>query len=332
MSSAAGSSGDGSSGLEPARHGTEADRPGEIPARGWLEVAKRVKQQIRDDQVPLLAAGVAFYALLALAPALIAVVTVYGLVADPGQIEQQLEPVVEALPADAAEILTEQLRSIADAPAAGLSIGLLVSLLATLWAASSGMQGLIKAVNIAYDEPETRGFVKLRGLALVLTLFAITFTVIAIGLIAVLPAALGALGLGGVGEAALRWGRWPLLALIVIAGLAAVYRYAPDRDNPRWIWVSWGAVVATVLWLVGSALFSFYVSNFGNYNETYGSLAGVVILLLWLFLTSFVVLLGAEINAESEHQTTHDTTQGDPRPMGRRDAYVADNVPRQRSG
>jgi membrane protein len=314
-----------------ARHGTRAEQPGQIPARGWLEIAKRVRRQVKEDQVALLAAGVAFYAILALAPALISVVTLYGLVADPAEVEQQMEPVIDALPEGASDILREQLTTIAEAPATGLSIGLVVSLALTLWAASSGMQGLIKAVNLAYDEPDRRGFVRLRALALAMTLCAIGFTVVAVGLIAVLPAVLGALGLGPAAAAALRWGRWPLLAVLAVIGLAAVYRYAPDRDKPRRRWVSWGAVIAGVLWLAGSALFSFYVSTFGSYNETYGSLAGVIVLLLWLWLSSFVVLLGAEINAEAEHQTVADTTDGPPQPMGVRDAHVADTTPGRRA-
>ncbi|MDP8978193.1 MAG: YihY/virulence factor BrkB family protein [Actinomycetota bacterium] len=311
--------------------GRQADRPGDIPARGWKDVAVRVKQEIKQDNVALMAAGVAFYAMLALFPALIALVTVYGLVADPAQVQSQMEAFTSTLPEDAASILIRPVASAAGSGQQSLTLGLAVSLLAVLWSASGGVGGLIKGVNAAYDEVDERNFFVRKGLALLLTLGGIVFVVVAIGVVAVLPAVLDMLGLASVAELAITVLRWPLLALLVMVALGVVYRLAPDRDGPKVRWVSLGAVLAAILWLLGSGAFSLYVSNFGSYNETYGALAGVIILLLWLFLSSFVVLLGAEINAEAELQTRRDTTRGPELPMGERDAYAADNVPGSRS-
>ena len=306
--------------------GREAERPSEIPPRGWFAVLKRVKAEVKEDNVTLLAAGVAFYAMLAIFPAIIAVVTVYGMVADPNQVESQVAEFAKGLPSGADQLLTDQLRNVTGAGRQSLSIGLVVSLLAVLWSASSGVQGLVKGLNLVYDEQETRGFLKLRGLSLLLTLGAILVVVVAIALIAVFPAVVDDLALGKTGELAASIARWVVLALLVLVAVAVVYRYAPDRANPRWRWVSWGAVVALVLWLLGSIGFSWYVDNFGKYNQTYGALAGVIILLLWLFLSAFAVLLGAEFDAEIERQTARDTTTGPERPLGQRDAEVADTV------
>jgi membrane protein len=306
--------------------GREAERPGQIPPRGWFAVLKRVKAEVKDDNVSLLAAGVAFYAMLAIFPAIIALVTIYGMVADPNQVESQVGEFAKSLPSGADQLLTQQLKNVVSAGRQSLSIGLVVSLLAVLWSVSSGVQGLVKGLNVVYDERETRGFVKLRGLSLLLTLGAIVVAVVALALITVFPAAIDNLGLGRAGELAASIARWVVLALLVLAALAVLYRFAPDRANPRWRWVSPGAVVALVLWLLGSIGFSWYVDNFGKYNQTYGALAAVIILLLWLFLSAFAVLLGAEFDAEAERQTARDTTTGPERPLGRRDAEVADTL------
>jgi membrane protein len=306
--------------------GREAERPGEIPPRGWSSILKRVKAEVKRDNVSLLAAGVAFYAMLAIFPAIIAMVTVYGMVADPNQIESQINEFAKSLPTGADQLLTEQLKNVTSAGRQSLSVGLAVSLLAVLWSASGGVQGLVKGLNVVYDERETRGFVKLRGLSLLLTLGAIVVAVVALALIAVFPAVIDNLGLGRAGELAASIARWVALALLVLVALAVVYRYAPDRAKPRWRWVSPGAVVALALWLLGSIGFSFYVDNFGKYNQTYGALAAVIILLLWLFLSAFAVLLGGELDAEIERQTARDTTTGPERPLGERDAEAADTV------
>jgi membrane protein len=282
--------------------------------------------EVKEDNVSLLAAGVAFYAMLAIFPAIIALVTVYGMVADPAQVESQVSEFAKSLPSGADELITQQLTNVVNAGEQALSIGLALSLLAVLWSASGGVQGLVKSLNLVYDERETRGFLKLRGLSLLLTLGAIVVAVVALVLIAVFPAVIDDLGLGEAGRLAASIGRWVILALLVLVALAVLYRFAPDRANPRWRWVSWGAVVALVLWLLGSFGFSWYVDNFGKYNQTYGALASVIILLLWLYLSAFAVLLGAEFDAEIERQTARDTTTGPERPMGQRGAEAADTL------
>lgn len=307
--------------------GGQAGKPTDIPKAGWKQVLRRTKEEVQEDHVPLLAAGVAFYAFVALFPALIAAVTVYGLVADPQQVENQISALTDALPEDAASLIGQQMRDIASTSSSALGWGLLASLAGALFAASGGVQNLIKAVNIAYDEEETRGFLKLRGLALLMTLGAVVFIVAAVALVAVLPVVFDMVGLSGIALLGAQLARWVVLVLFVLAALAIVYRFAPDRDDPKMRWVGLGSIVATVLWVVGSFAFSLYVSNFGSYDETYGALAGVIVLLLWLWLTSLVVLVGAEINSETEQQTGEDTTQGPEKPMGERDAVKADTMP-----
>jgi membrane protein len=306
--------------------GEEAGKPTEIPPRGWWQVVRRAMKESSADNVPILAGGVAFFAFLAIFPAIIAALTLYGLIADPQTVATQVRDLSAVLPAQAQPIVADQLQSVSSASGSALGFGLVVSLLAALWSASSGTGNLIKAVNLAYDEDETRGFFKVRGLALLLTIGAIVFLLLTLALVAVVPVALDALSLGAAGAVLTQVVRWVLLVALIVVALAVVYRLAPDRDAPRFAWVSTGSLVAAVLWIVGSLLFSLYVNNFGSYNKTYGTIAGVVVLMLWLYLTSYIVLLGAEINSESERQTRHDTTLGEPAPMGERGAAAADEV------
>jgi membrane protein len=304
--------------------GRQAQRPGEIPRRGWRDIALRIKEETTRDNLSIIAAGVAFYAMLAIFPALAALVSIYGLVADPAQVSQHMASIGQMVPPQAYQILDQQLSSVAASSGGALTFGAIGGLLLALWSASKGMKAMLIALDITYDEEEKRGFFKFNGLALLLTLGAVLFVILSLGLIAILPALLGSLGLPETVQTLLAWLRWPLLGLLVILGLAVLYRFGPDRDEPRWRWVSLGAVLATVLWLVVSALFSWYVSNFGSYQETYGAMGAVIILLMWFYITAYVVLLGAEINAEMEHQTERDTTRGAERPMGERDAHMAD--------
>lgn len=307
--------------------GSRADSPTQIPVRGWRQVLSRAWHSSQEDNVSLLAAGVAFFGFLALFPALIALVTLVGLIADPEQITQQVQSFIAGLPPASQQLISEQLKAITQSSGGALTIGLVVSLLVALWSASSGTSNVMTAVNIAYEEKETRGFVKLRGIALLLTLGTVVFLVATLALIAVVPVVLQAVPLGPLGTVLAQVLRWGLLVALIIVGLAVLYRVAPDRNPPKFRWVSVGSVVAALLWLLGSAGFSLYVNYFGNYNKSYGALAGVIVLLLWLFLTSYIVLLGAEINAQAEYQTGRDTTVGEPRPMGQRDAVVADSMP-----
>jgi membrane protein len=279
--------------------GREAEVPAQIPKAGWRDVLLRLKDAIREDRITLIAAGVAFYAMLALFPAMIVVVSIYGLVMDPEEIAAQVRT-LGVLPGDVRSILTGQLDTLA------------------------GMRALVTGVNAAYSETETRGFVRLRGLAFVLTVGGSLATVLAMAVIVALPVVARRLpGPAGLLVSVLRW---PLLALVLIAGLAVLYRVAPSRKDARWQWLSWGSVAATGLWLIGSMLCSLYASYAPAQNKTYGAFFGVIVLLFWLFLSAFAVLLGAELNAELELQTRRDTTVGPPEPLGRRGAYVADHV------
>ena len=305
--------------------GAEADKPTEIPKRGWIQIVKRGWAEAKADQVPLLGAGVAFYGFLALFPSLIALVLLYGLVVDPATIANQVGQLTAGLPEDATKIITDQL-TLASSRETGAGIGLVVSVLLALWAASGGMSNLMTAISTAYDEEEKRSFIKKRLLALGLTLGAIVFMVIMLGLVAVFPV-LADLIDNGVVRFLLQVARWVLLAVLVSAALAALYRVAPDRDAPKMRWVSVGAVAATVLWLLASLGFSLYVANFGSYAKTYGAIAGIVVMLMWLWITAYAILLGAEINAESEQQTVQDTTRGPEAPLGQRDAVKADSLP-----
>ncbi|RFU22512.1 YihY/virulence factor BrkB family protein [Geodermatophilus marinus] len=307
--------------------GIDAGTPTEIPWRGWKQVLKRAWAEHKADNMPIIAGGVAFWGFLSVFPALIATISLYGLVASPETVTRQIEDLSEQLPESAAGLIGDQLGSIATGAGGALTVSLVVSVLGALWAASGGVNNLVTAVNLAYDEVETRNLVKLRATSLLLTLGAIVFVLISFSLVAVVPAVLNALPLGPFATVLTQVVRWGLLLAVFAGSLAVLYRVAPDRDAPQFRWVSLGAVVVTVVWVLVSLAFSFYVDNFGSYNETYGTIAGVIVLMLWLYITCFLVLLGAEINSEAEHQTAEDTTQGDPEPMGRRDAVVADTLP-----
>jgi membrane protein len=306
--------------------GRTAEDPREVPAQGWRDIVVRTVKEAKADGVPLLAAGVAFYALLALAPALAALSSIYGLLANPADVGRHIGDFLAAAPTEVRDLVKEQLAAAAERERGQAVFAIVIGTLLALWSASAGVQHLIQALNTAYDEDETRGYVKTRSLALVLAIAAMAFLVVTIGVIAVVPAALAETALGEPARVAISILRWPALALAMVVALGLVYRVAPDREDPQWRWVGIGSITATVLWLVGSGLFSLYAANFGKYEDTYGALAGIVVVMLWLFLTAYVVVLGAELNAESERQTVRDTTTGRSRPLGMRGAEAADTV------
>jgi len=308
-----------------AERGRRAERPSQIPRPGWRDILLRTWKEIGDDHVSLIAAAVAFYGLLALFPAIAALISLWALLFDPHQMEQQIETLSAFLPPEAAAIIKDQARTVAE-DVGGLSIGAAGGILLALYGASKGMKALMEGLNIIYDEQEERGFIRLNLIALGLMLVVIVAMIVAIGAIIIIPLLLNFVGLGPVAETLVSLLRWPFLFVIALLILAIIYRYGPSRAPPRWRWVSWGAAVATILWLLGSIAFSIYVQNFGSYNETYGSIGAVIILLMWFWLSGFSVLLGAELNAEMEHQTERDSTTGEPQPRGRRGAYVADHV------
>lgn len=312
--------------------GRTAEDPRELGMEGWKGVLKRTKDEVKDDNAALLSAGVAFFALLSLVPALFALVSIYGLVADPAEVDRQVTDALAAAPTEVQDLVSEQLQAVTERSGGGLGLTAVTGVLLALWSASSGMKHLMTAINVAYDEEETRGFVALRGRALLLTVGAVGFVVVAIGVLTALPAWLDDTALGRPAQWAVSILRFPLLAVGLMAGLAILYRYAPDRDEPQWTWTAPGTLTATVLWLAGSIAFSIYTANFGSYGETYGALGAVVVLMLWLMLSAFAVVVGAELNAEAEHQTAKDSTTGPVRPMGQRDAHVADTVAPREDG
>jgi membrane protein len=308
----------------PETPGREARAPQQIPPKGWWQIAKRVLAQVKEDRLVLISAGVAFFSLLAIPPLLIAALSIYGIVTTPQELQQQLSQLSDVLPSDARTIVRQQLSTITSASSSALGWSALLGVLVALWSASGGMGNLVEALNVAYDEEETRGFFRRRLLALLFVFGAILMVGAAVVLGGLVPALVA--DLPTVLRVAAQAASWLLLALLVMAALTVLYRYGPNRDQPEWHWASWGAVIATVVWVVASAGFFFYASNFGSYNRTYGAIAGVIIVMLWLLISALAILLGAEINAEMEKQTTYDTTTGQDRPMGERGAYAADHA------
>lgn len=313
--------------LEKRFPGVVAWLPTDIPRSGWGQILKRAWDETRLDQIPLLAAGVAFWAFISLFPALIAAITIYGLIADPDTVTRQAEAIGRALPGDATSVVVRQMQEIANQANSNLGFGLLASLALALWTASAATSHLISAVNVAYDEGNRRSFLRRRGLALVMTMGAITFVVLAVGLIAVIPVVLDVVVPSDEARLMLHVARWLGLIVSILAALAVLYHVAPHRSSARFSWVSVGSVAATLVWILASIGFSVYVDNFGRYSKTYGALAGVAVLMLWFWITALIVLVGAEINAEAEQQTLRDTTTGKPKPLGQRGAVKADTRP-----
>ena len=307
--------------------GRSATAPRDIPPAGWKQILVRVLHRASRDNLGMVAASVAFYSLLALFPGIAALISIYGLLANPSEVAQQFAAIHSVLPEEVYRLVDGQMRDLASHPAGALGAGLAGAILLSVWSATRGTKALIAALNIAYDEHEARGLLRLNALAFAMTLFLVVLGVVAVGLVVALPIALDFVGLGSVTDALVRWLRWPALAALVLFTLAVLYRYGPARRQARWQWVSWGSVFAVVLWLAASGLFSLYVSEFGNYNATYGSVGAVIVLLMWLFISGFVVMLGAQVNAEMERQTGCDTTYQGTQPRGERGAYVADHLP-----
>lgn len=311
--------------------GRQASRPTEIPAKGWKDILVRVNRKLGDDHVSIIAAGVAFYFLLAIFPALASVVSVYGLFSDPNEVQSQLQQLGQVLPEAAYNILNNQLSAIAAQSNQALSWGVAAGILLTIWSTTKGVKTLMTALNVVYEEREKRGFIRFNVIALLLTLCVIVFMVVTLFLIVALPVLLGYVGLQAESQLVVSVLRWPLLIVMIMGSLALFYRYGPSRRAAHWHWVTWGALLATFLWIIGSGLFSYYVANFASYNKTYGALGAVVILLMWFYITAYVLLLAAEFNAEAEHQTSRDTTVGGEQPMGERGAHMADTLGKLRN-
>ena len=305
-----------------------AGSPLQIPWPGWVQILRRVFHEVQRDQLPLLAAGVAFYSFLALFPAAVAAVMLYGLFADPGSVKSQVEQLTTVLPDSTHRVVSHQVQVIISDSPHSLSVGLVIALVLAVWTASSGTGHLMMALNLAYDEEDARGFVERKAIALLLTIGGVVLVVLVIGLLTAAPRVLHALIPPGGVFLLLQAVRWLLLLVLTCGGIALLYVIAPNRTAPRLRWVSVGAVLATVVWAAATFAFTFYVSNFGRYSKTYGGVASVAVLMLWLWITNFIILLGAEVNAEAEHQTVKDTTSGAARPMGARGAVKADTRPR----
>ena len=308
--------------------GREAGSPGQIPGRGWKDVAWRVYQEISNDRVLLVAAGVTFYLLLALAPLLTALVSIYGLFLDPANISEQAAALAGVVPGGGVEILTDQLKRLSEAGASTLGFAFVFALLIALWSANAGMKSLFDAMNIAYDEEEKRGFVKYTLVTLAFTVSLIVAIIVLIGFNAAFTFFQESIGLK-IPNRIVDLITAGLALLVLLTFIAALYRFGPSRADAEWKWITPGAVFATFGAIVVSALFSYYVANFGTYNETYGSLGAVVGFLTWLWLMMVMLVMGGEINSELEHQTAQDTTTGPDQPMGERGAYMADNVGRR---
>ena len=309
-----------------AGRGCFAEGPSEISARGWKDILWRVYDGISEGRILANAAGVTYYALLALFPAVAALVSIYGLFADPSAIVSHLDAISGFAPGGAIEVLRDQLTRLAAQGSTTLGISFLIGLVVSLWSANSGIKALFDALNVVYEEKEERSFIKLTSVTLCFTVATIVFVLIALACMIALPVALNYLPLPGVTAAILRVAPWPILLAQIALALALIYRYGPSRAEARWQWITPGSACAAIVWLAASALFSWYASNFGNFNKTYGSLGAIIGFMIWMWLSNIVVLVGGKLNAEIEHQTARESTAGPPKPLGRRWAKMADTI------
>lgn len=310
---------------EPAR-GRAAANPTQIPHRGWRDIVVRTGKAFFANRVLGLSAGVTFYTLLATFPALAAIISLYGLFLDPATIQGQLEAASWLLPSGAIEVMRDQILRLRATETSSLGWRFLFSLGAALWSANAATKAMIEALNIVYEEEERRSFLHFTLVTLGFTLAAVLFAVVALAAVVVLPLVLNVLDLPSGNERLISLLRWPALAVVVAFLITVIYRFGPSRERPQWKWVSMGSAVAAFLWLATSAGFSWYVSHYASYEQTYGSLGAVIGFMVWIWLSMSVLLLGAELNAEIEHQTAVDTTTGAPLPMGLRGARMADTI------
>jgi membrane protein len=315
---------------EPGR-GRSAHAPSEIPRAGWGDILRRVWEKMGDDNVSLVAAGVALNTLLAVFPAMAVLASIYGMFASPAEVGKEIAPFYGILPHEAAGIIQMQLEALARPRAKTLGIAAIVSSIVSIYYSSQGVSALMSATNIAYTERERRGFFRRLLVALEFAIGAVAGFVVMLLIAVAVPLALQHVPLPRFISLAALALRWILLWLFAVLGLAIVYRYAPSREGAKWRWVTWGSVVAATLWLVISFLFSVYVRDYGSYAKTYGALGGVIVLIMWFYLQGYAIVIGAEFNAETEHQTAVDTTRGPPAPMGERGAYVADTLGKRKS-
>jgi membrane protein len=307
--------------------GRHASHPLQIPLAGWKDIFWRTYAEMQSDRLLSIAGGVAFFILLSIFPAVTALVSAYGRFFDAATITNNVSLLHDVVPDNVLEMVHEQANRIAANSGRALNVGIVAGILVSLWSTLSGVKAMIDALNVIYEQKEGRGFIKLNLVALVFTLSGFAVLLFAIAAVVVMPLILSPLGLGDETETLTRVVRWPAMLLVLLTGLSLLYRYGPDRRAARWQWVSVGSVFAAVTWIGASYLFSWYLSRFANYNATYGSLGAVVGLMMWLWISTTVVLLGAELNSEIEHQTARDSTVGEEeKPLGARGAVMADTV------
>jgi membrane protein len=304
--------------------GRNATGPTDIPAPGWKDIFRRVYEEIGRDRVLLVAAGVTFYLLLAFAPALAALISLYGLFADPATISEHVSLLQGMVPGGAMEILEDQLTRLSAQGQTKLGLTSGLSLAVALWSANAGVKSLFDAMNVAYGEEEKRSFLKLNLVSLAFTISTITAVIVLVGAAIVLPVLLE--GFGEYADLISRIASIAALAVVLIIALAALYRWGPSRETAKWRWITPGALLTIVVTIIASVLFSWYVANFGSYNATYGSLGTVVGFMTWMWITMIIVICGAELNSEAEHQTARDSTTGPEQPLGTRGARMADRV------
>lgn len=306
--------------------GREADTPLEITRKGWRDIAWRLWGEFNEDRLMLIAAGATFYLLLALFPALAAFVSLYGFVADPNTIADHIAFFGGLLPQGGFDLIRDQLTALAGQDNASLSWGFITGLVIALWSANSGIKALFDGLNVAYGESEKRSFFRLNLVSFAFTGGAILLGIAMIVSVGIVPAAFALFRLDHWTEVLVGLLRWPVLLVMVAAGISLLYRFGPSRERAKWRWISSGAALATTVWLVASWGFSFYLQNFADYNATYGSLGAVIGFMVWTWISVVILLVGAEINAEMEHQTALDTTTGPPKPLGERGAVMADTI------
>ena len=271
---------------------------------GLLGIARSVFDRFGNDNISLVAAGVAFYVMLSIFPALAAMVSLYALVGNPDDVASRIQDYSYLLPPEAMKLIIDGLHNFAKTAGSTLSWALATSVVLALWSARNGISSIMTGLNIAYEEIETRSFIVQTAIALGLTLGAVVFAVIVVFAVAVVPILLNFLPFGSLAATLLNYARWPILAVLVALGFGVIYRVGPCRRDASWRWITWGSGIATVLWLAGSILFSVYVGKFGSYDATYGALGAVVILLLWLWVSALVLLIGAEIDDELDERAS----------------------------
>jgi membrane protein len=310
---------------QPGR-GRLSTNPFQIPWAGWKDILWRTYVRTGEDRLLATAAGVVFFGLLAVFPAITALVSCYGLFANPSTIGANLQTLALMLPEGSFQIVQDQIARVLAKGNTELGATFLFGLALAIWSANAGVKAIIDALNVVYEEREKRSFLQLNLLSLAFTIGGIAALLLMVGAVVAFPLALDHLGLGPESKFIVSLARWPLLFLVLLGALGILYRFGPSRRAPRWEWLSVGTLAAAVLWIVGSSLLSWYLSNFGNYNATYGSLGAAIGLMMWMWMSAIIVLCGAELNSEIEHQTALDTTVGRPKPLGARDAVVADTL------